>query len=53
MDILVVFPDPADDPWERILSDPAPRPALVQGIAEVREEVAAGKLTTMDRSVEN
>ena len=48
MEVLVVFPEPADDPWERILNDPAPRPALMQWLKEVEKEIAEGKVTPLD-----
>jgi AraC family transcriptional regulator of adaptative response/methylated-DNA-[protein]-cysteine methyltransferase len=34
-EVLVVFPEPADDPWEPIVRDPSPRPALLKRIEEV------------------
>lgn len=43
VDVLIVFPELEDDPWERILSDPRPRPALEQWVAEVQAEIAEGK----------
>ena len=42
IEVLVVFPEPADDPWEQILADPAQRPELSKWIAEVENEIAAG-----------
>src|SRR5437764_15457242 len=41
-EVLVVFPEPADDPWEAILHDPTPRPALVKRMTEVEREIAQG-----------
>ncbi|HTI50491.1 MAG TPA: hypothetical protein VL475_06050 [Planctomycetaceae bacterium] len=43
VEVLVVFPEAADDPWETILKDPAPRPELVKAAAEIRAEIAAGQ----------
>jgi hypothetical protein len=48
MDVLVVFPEATDDPWQRILNDPTPRPALTQWVKEVEEEIAQGKTTPLD-----
>ena len=48
LEVLVVFPEPADDPWQQILNDPTPRPALVQWIKEVEKEIAEGKATPLD-----
>jgi hypothetical protein len=42
VEVLVVFPEATDDPWQAILSDPTPRPALVQRLKEVEEEMAKG-----------
>ncbi len=49
-DVLVVFPEPADDPWQRILDDSSPRPALNQVVAEVEVEIAAGRIKALDQS---
>jgi len=48
MEVLVVFPEATDDPWQQILSDPTPRPALTQWMKEVEEEIAQGKTTPLD-----
>jgi len=48
MEVVVVFPEPSDDPWEAILSDPRPRPALARRIQEVRDEIAKGKTKPLD-----
>jgi hypothetical protein len=48
VDVLVVFPENGDDAWERILNDPAPRPALQKFMREVKEEIAQGKATPLD-----
>ncbi|HEY2412609.1 MAG TPA: hypothetical protein VGI40_10220 [Pirellulaceae bacterium] len=42
-EVLVVFPEPADDPWEAILNDPTPRPAFTKFVEECKREIAAGK----------
>ena len=48
VDVLVVFPELADDPWEAMLNDPAPRPVLMEWMKEVEAEIAAGKATPLD-----
>jgi hypothetical protein len=48
LEVLVVFPELADDPWHEILSDPTPRPVLDQWVREVKEEVAQGQATPLD-----
>jgi hypothetical protein len=48
VEVLVVFPEAADDPWEAILSDPSPRPALVKRVKEVEREIARGKASALD-----
>lgn len=48
VEVVVVFPEPSDDPWETILKDPTPRPALARWIKEVRKEIAQGKAKPLD-----
>jgi hypothetical protein len=48
IEVLVVFPETADDPWEQILRDPTPRPALTQRKKDVEEEIARGKASPLD-----
>jgi hypothetical protein len=48
IDVLIVFPELEDDPWERILNDPRPRPELEKWVAEVKAEIAAGKAVPLD-----
>jgi hypothetical protein len=43
VEVLVVFPESADDPWTAILDDPVPRPTLAKWIKEVKKEIAQGK----------
>ena len=43
VNVLVVFPDEADDPWQKILEDTSPRPALEEYVKQCREEIAQGK----------
>jgi hypothetical protein len=46
VEVLVVFPE--DDPWQRLLDDPTPRPALVELVKEVRREQEQGKTRPLD-----
>ena len=48
MEVVVVFPEPSDDPWEAILNDPRPRPALARRMRQVRDEIKKGETTTLD-----
>ncbi len=48
VEVIVVFPDGADDPWGGILNDATPRPNLAQWVKEVEEEIAQGKATPLD-----
>jgi hypothetical protein len=48
MEVLVVFPEATDDPWEQILTDATPGPVLTQWMKEVEEEIAHGKTTPLD-----
>lgn len=48
MEVLVVFPEATDDPWQQILLDSTPRPALNQWVKEVEEEIAQGKASPLD-----
>jgi hypothetical protein len=47
-EVLVVFPETADDPWESILNDPTPRPALAKRLKELEKEIAQGKASPLD-----
>lgn len=42
VDVLVVFPDVDDDPWERIIQDPVTRPELARVTDEIRAEISVG-----------
>ena len=46
--VLIVFPEEADDPWQRIINEPAPRPAFLKFAEEVMEEIAQGKTERLD-----
>ena len=48
LEVLVVFPEPAQDPWEEILSDPKPRPKLNKLVSQVKKEIAQGKAKPLD-----
>ena len=48
MEVLVVFPEAADDPWEGILNDPMPRPALAKWVQDVKKEISQGKAAPLD-----
>jgi hypothetical protein len=43
IEVVVVFPDPSDDPWEAILAEKAPRRSFVKYAAECLEEMRQGK----------
>jgi hypothetical protein len=43
IEVLVVFPEAADDPWEQILANPTARPELSRWVAEIETEIAQGK----------
>jgi hypothetical protein len=48
VNVLVVFPEEVEDPWQKILNDPRPRPALDKYVREVQEEIAQGKAIPLD-----
>ncbi len=50
MEVVVVFPESADDPWNEILRDPHPRPALLTLAKKVKKEIAQGKAEPLDFS---
>ena len=43
VEVLVVFPEAADDPWQAILNEETPRPAFVKFVEECQEEIKNGK----------
>jgi hypothetical protein len=47
-DVLVILPVSDDDPWERILADKTPRPALAKLVEQARREMEEGKTTPLD-----
>jgi len=48
VNVLVVFPEQVEDPWQKILDDPRPRPALEKYVKECREEIARGETRPLD-----
>jgi hypothetical protein len=48
VEVLVVFPETADDPWEAILNDPTPRPALNKFVEKCLADIAKGKTKPLD-----
>ena len=48
MEVVVVFPEPSDDPWLEILNDATPRPALARWMKEVQKEIAQGQAKPLD-----
>jgi len=46
--VLVVFPEDAEEPWQRILEDPTPRAALDKYVEECLEEIRQGKTQPLD-----
>jgi len=48
LEVLVVFPEPADDPWTEILNDPPPRPAFLKFVKACQEEIRHGKAKPLD-----
>lgn len=43
VEVLVVFPNGDDDPWQSILNEEAPRPGFAKLMQEVLDEDAQGK----------
>lgn len=43
VEVLVVFPEAAADPWQETLADPTPRPKLDKMVEQVKKEIAQGK----------
>ena len=48
IEVTVLFPEEAEDPWQPILDDPTPRPKLMEWVREVEEEIAQGKVEPLD-----
>lgn len=47
VEVLIVFPEPVDDPWHEIINDPCQRPELVRQLAEVRDEIKGGRASLL------
>jgi hypothetical protein len=43
VEVVVVFPEGSSDPWDAILNDPTPRPALLKYVEECKEQIRQGK----------
>ena len=48
VEVLVVFPDAADDPWHSILEEPTPRPAFAEFAKSCLEKIAKGKAKPLE-----
>jgi hypothetical protein len=48
VDVLVMFPETADDRWQSILAENKPRPAFAKFAQECLEEMAKGKAKPLD-----
>ena len=48
VDVLVVFPEVEVDPWDAILNDPTPRPALNEFVEKCLADIAKGKAKPLD-----
>jgi hypothetical protein len=48
MDVLVVFPEATDDPWQGILAEQTPRPAFAKFAKECLEKIAKGKAKPLE-----
>lgn len=43
LEVLVVFPEPANEPWEEILNEPTPRPSFLKFAEACEAEIREGK----------
>lgn len=43
VDVLVVFPETADDPWDAILAETNLRPSFAKFVKKCKADIAAGK----------
>ena len=48
IEVLVVFPEAADDPWQPILDEVAVRPSFAKFAQECLDEIAQGKSTPLN-----
>ncbi len=42
-EVLVVFPEPEDDPWAKILAEKTVRPSFAKFVEECKEQIRQGK----------
>jgi hypothetical protein len=48
VDVLVVFPEAEDDPWQDILAEQTPRPAFAEFAKKCLEKIAKGKASPLE-----
>jgi hypothetical protein len=48
LDVLVVFPEATDDPWESILAEKTVRPAFAEYAKTCLEDIRKGKAKALD-----
>jgi hypothetical protein len=48
LEVLVVFPEVADHPWESILNETTPRPAFVEFANKCLADIAKGKAKPLE-----
>lgn len=48
IEVIVVFPEGVDDPWQGILAEQTPRPAFEEFARDCLEQIAQGKATPLD-----
>ena len=48
IEVVVVFPEASDDPWEKVLAESKPRPAMSRVVRQVRKEILQGKAKPLD-----
>ncbi|HUQ70247.1 MAG TPA: hypothetical protein VM165_12020 [Planctomycetaceae bacterium] len=48
VEVLVVFPESVDDPWETILNEETPRPAFLQFVEECQADIKKGMAEPLD-----
>jgi len=48
VEVVVVFPEQTDDPWERIENEPTLRPAFAKFMQECQEQIDQGQAKPLD-----
>lgn len=48
IEVVVVFPQVTDDPWERIENEPGPRPAFAKFMQECEDKIDQGQAKPLD-----